>query len=155
MGNADLLTHLRDYLASKGLGRDPRTAGSEYPIWREPRDGAVAPSEKEGDEDNADLVLSLYRTGGVPRGYFEDAVFLTPSVDVFLRGRTAALVFAYEAGLTPSLVREDAAFVPRTNWDMAGLSVIESSLWRPLQPVDRGEQGYTFVVSYLFELYQD
>lgn len=151
----DLLTAIRDYLATENLGRDPRVAGSTHPIWREPRDGAIAPGEKNGDENDNDLVISIYLTGGVPQGYFEDAVWRKDSVDFFLRSRTAALAFEYEPALTLAFVRDDSAPVPRTNWNMAGLQVIESSLWRPLQPIDRGEQGYTYVVSYLFETYRD
>lgn len=152
---ADLLTSIRDYLAEKNLGRDPRVAGPAPPVWREPRDGAVAPGEMEGDENDDDLVISIYKTGGVPLDVFEEAVKRQDSVDFFIRSRTAALALDYEPGLTLGFVRDEAAPVPRTNWNMAGLQVIESKLWRPLQPIDRGEQGYTYVVSYLFETYRD
>lgn len=152
---ADLLTAIRDYMVTKDLGRDPRVAGDAYPVWREPRDGAIAPGEKLGDENDDDLVISIYKTGGVPSGYFEDAVWRRDTVDFFLRARTAALVFDFETLLRPAFVRDDAAPVPRTNWNMAGLMVIESSLWRPLQPIERGEAGYTYVVSFIFETYLD
>lgn len=157
---ADLLTSVRDYLIEKDLGRDPRVApsdpvGNAHPIWRDPRDGAIAPGEAPGDENDPDLVISIYRPGGVPQGYFEDAVWRKDTVDFFLRGRTSKVIFDYEPELRRAFVREDSAPVPRTNWTMAGLPVIESSLWRPLQTVDRGEQGYTYLISFLFETYLD
>ena len=151
----DLLRALSDHLVAEEVVRDPRTPGPLPPLWLNPRDGAPAPGEIEGSEGDADLVLSAFlgvRILGEPE---QEAFLVHETVDVVIRSRTAPPLPVVEQALTAAVAVDAGAPVGRRNWTMAGLEIVESVLWRGLQPLDSSDQGYTAEVSYRFLHYRE
>ena len=61
-----LLENFRDALIAADVNlRVPSKAGKAHPLWLEPRGGAPAPGEKEGAEDDGDLVASAFKMPGL------------------------------------------------------------------------------------------
>jgi hypothetical protein len=121
--------------------------GKLYPLFIEPRDGAPAAGERQGDENNKDAILSLFYTGGIPMGTLEKFRRRT-TFDVWIRVRSPQTAKRIDDRLR--LLLHD-----KRDWDMDGFQVIESLEWRAMQPIGNGPEGYAYVVSYLFELYAD
>jgi hypothetical protein len=140
-----LLDHLRDHLISESIVRSPRTAGAAPPLWLEPREGIPAPGEGSGSEVGADAVLGAYFTGGIASQPWESFI-REDTIDLWLRTRTAPIAFTLWQQLREELI-------DKRNWNMAGLTIIESREWRPLQPLYRDAQAFTFVASIVFERY--
>ena len=152
---------IRAYLASQNAEReegspgfrapgdaDPDGAnGMILPIFIEPREGPPAPGELKGDENNEKAVLSLIYTGGIPTGVLEK-FHRKETFDFWVRSRSAQLAKQVDDRLR--LLLHD-----QRDWSMDGLQVIESLSWRPMQPVGSGPQGYSYTLSYIFELYAE
>lgn len=152
---------IRDYIASENGAReegepgfrkpsvaDPDGAGgSLYPVFLEPREGAPAPGELKGEENNDAGVVSLFYTGGIETGPLEK-FHRKETFDFWVRTKQPQLAKRIDDRLR--LLLHD-----KREWDMAGLTVIESLRWRPLQPIGHGPEGYSYTVSFLFELYSE
>lgn len=150
---------IRDYLVIRNGDRDedepgfraPGVAdpdgagGAELPVFIEPREGTPAPGDPKRNEDNSTGIIGLVYTGGIITGVLEK-FRRKVTFDFWVRTTTPQLAQAVDSRLR--LILHD-----RRNWDMAGLTVIESRQWRPLQPIGHGSQGYSYTLSYLFELY--
>jgi hypothetical protein len=155
---ATLLDYCRDYLVSEGLVRKPRIAGAStvYPMWLEPRDGAKAPRNPEveasGTETNDDLVVSAFRSTGVPMERHNEFRRIE-MIEFWLRGRTWPLVEDFWLRLRPRFVDKNAGETKR-NWSMAGLTVLESLVYVELQRIGADEAGWTFNCEISFELFQ-
>lgn len=143
---ATLLDHLRDHLIAENIVRDPRTAGPLPPLWREPRNGAPAPGEgTEAAEIGPTATVAAFVSGGFPPRPYE-SFWRKDTVDLWLRTASAPTAFQLDASIR-------AALIDRRNWSMAGLPVIDCEQWRSLQRLGSDDQGYTHVVSYIFETY--
>lgn len=152
---------IRDYLESQNGARDegdpgfraPGVAdpgsdkGTLFPVFLEPREGTPAPGEPKGVENNAAGILGLIYTGGIITGPLEK-FRRKVTFDFWVRTMPPQLAQTIDNRLR--LLLHD-----KRNWDMAGLTVIESRSWRPLQPIGHGPQGYSYTLSYLFELYAE
>lgn len=152
---------IRSYLVSKNGAReegepgfrapsdaDPDgAAGSLYPVFVEPREGAPAPGQRKGNEDNTEAVLSLVYTGGIPTGPLE-SFHRRETFDLWVRSKGPQLAKQIDNRLWKLLH-------DKRDWDMDGLTVIESLQWRPMQPLGNDPQGYTYIVSFIFELYAE
>lgn len=153
----DLLSNARAYLIAEGIVRSPRVAGPLPVAWIEPEDGAVAPGDKLGDENHDEAVLSIFRSGGVGLEWIEQRWHRKDTIDVVIR--TASNGRAQRATTIEEELRY--AFLGsgegdlKMNWTMGALTVIQSQLWRPLQPLDHSGDPpiYTAICSFLFELY--
>lgn len=147
---AELLTHLRDHLVAANVVRDPRTSGDKPPLWRQPRHGVPAPGEKppnsnSATEIGAEAVLGVYLIGGpAPEPY--GASLRMDIVDFRYRTKTAPLAHEIERAIR-------AALVDRRGWTMAGLPIVETLIFRELQPLGSDEQSFDWVQSYSFERY--
>jgi hypothetical protein len=144
---SELLDALRDELIAAGLARKPSIAGATPPLWLEPRDGVPAPGEGDNPAAVGDpLVLAAFLTGGIPRQAYAK-MLRRDIVDIWLRARTFPDITTAEAAITAQLI-------DKRNWTMGtSLKIIECEQWRPLQPLERDEHGFTFTVSYWFESY--
>lgn len=142
---AQLLTALREHLASEGLVRDPAVPGGEPPMWLEPRTGVRAPGEGDAPERGDDVVLGAYVAGGVPPRPYESWQ-RRPTVDLRFRSRTAPLAHQLDAGIR-------AVLIDRRNWMLGSLRIIESQVWREFQPLGFDEQAFDYVTSWIFQLY--
>jgi hypothetical protein len=160
MPNVELLTHLRDYLIANSLVRDPRVAGADPPFWRAPADGAIAPGEKSGTENDNLLVVSAFRQPGPTPPVFEQPHWRYAVVDLWLRTASQPAAWQLDEAIRPLLVGVGA---PKQGFDMAGLNVIEASQFRDLQPLGKvdGETStgaridvFTLQTSYVFQLYE-
>jgi hypothetical protein len=162
MPNTELLTHLRDYLAAPAQGslvRDPRVAGAAPPFWRSPGEGAIAPGEKTGDENDDRLVVSAFRQPGPTSPVAEQPHWRYAVVDLWIRATVQPQAWELDAAIRPLLVGVGA---PKQSFDMAGLTVIAASQFRELQPLGRVEGTtsagakiivFGFTSSWLFQLY--
>jgi hypothetical protein len=133
------------YLIDQGVVRDPRVAGPLPPAWRQPRDGTPAPGEREGTEVGPTAVVGLVRTDGIASPRFEKE-WRRDILDVVIRTVTWPQAEALYAQLRVLLI-------DKTNWNMAGMPVIESLEWRALGLIDSDAQGYTSLFAVLFETY--
>ena len=152
MATPNLLSAFRNYLVDQELVRIPSVAGDAHPLWLEPRDGAPAPGEGESAATIDDeLVLSAFLAAPIPRGPFESEL-RTDVIDVWLRcANPPTVAHDFEPLLRTAII--GGAVGDNRNWDMAGVRIIESLEWRGMQRLGSGPQGFTYVVSYLFERY--
>jgi hypothetical protein len=146
---ADLLTALSDYLVAQAVVRKPSVAGALPPLWLEPQQGVPAPGELypggSATQTGADVVLGAFRTGGFTQAPYESP-WRIPTIDLRIRARTAPLVTSTERAITPLII-------DKREWMMGALLVIDSEMWRPLQPLEITPQAFTFVVSYSFMIF--
>jgi hypothetical protein len=146
---ADLLGNFRDYLVAQGVVRKPSVGGAAPPLWLEPQEGVPAPGEAypggSATQTGATVVLGAFRTGGMGIGPYE-STWRIPTVDLRIRASTAPLVTSTEAAIT-------ALIIDKREWMMGALLVIDSELWRPLQPLSITNQSFDFVVSYSFMVF--
>lgn len=149
---ADLLPELRSYLITQNLVRDPRssTPTDKPPFWLEPRFGVPAPGELPPDSQEpvqvgADAVLGAWITNGVPPAPLNAGRRLD-IVDVRYRTRTAPIAHTLEEQLR-------AALLDKRNWVMGALTIIETLIYRELQPLGSDKQSYDWVQSFTFERY--
>jgi hypothetical protein len=154
-----LLDNLRDYLIAEGLVRAPNAPGPGPrpwlpPVWRHPDNGAVAPGDAadQGRPDAArddGLVVSLMHAPGIPPRAGEEERRID-GVDVVFRGTAVAPIFDLERAIRDRLV---GTLDPggRADWVMAGLYVIQSRQWSPMQPVDAVDGTFTFRGGYVIE----
>lgn len=154
-----LVDHLRNYLVAEGLVRKPDQAGPGarpwLPVaWKHPDDGAVGPGDaadqdKPATAQDDGLVLSIFMAPGIPpaRGAEERRV---DGIDLWLRGNAVPPIIDLEAGIRQRLVGQDPG--GRTDWTMDGLYVIQSTQFRPFQPLEAVAGVFTFLVGYVFEL---
>ena len=139
-----LIDACRTHLISQGLVRDPRTAGSLPPCWRSPRDGVPAPGDGNAPESGATVVVGLFPSSGIARRSFDASVLRTDGLDVRIRATTAPAAIELDDAIRTALM-------DKRDWSMGGLTIVESSLFRPLGLVVSDQQGYDFVAGYLFE----
>ncbi len=150
MATPNLLSAFRTYLVAEGLARVPATAGAAHPLWLEPRDGAPAPGEGvSATEKDANLVISAFLATPIPRGVFE-AEFRTDVIDVWIRSAKASTAHDFEPLLRTAII---GATYGKRDWMMGGVRIIESREWRAMQRLGSSPQGFTYVISYLFERY--
>lgn len=127
---------------------DPGGAeGMLLPVFIEPIDGAPAPGQRTGTEDNKHAVISLVYTGGFVTGPYEK-FRRKETYDLWIRSKTPQLAKIIDNRLWKLLH-------DKRDWDMAGLTVIESMQWRPLQPIGTDPGVYSFICSYVLELYSE
>ena len=141
---ATLLDHLRAHLIAQGLVRDPATAGPLPPAWRHPKDGVPAPGEGTSVQVGPTAVVGLMHAGGFPAADYESE-WRRDLVDVVIRTTTAPA--AIELGGEIRRVTID-----RRNWIMGGITVMQSSEFRPLQPLLPNTQHHTFIWGALFQI---
>lgn len=153
------LDNLRDYLIAEGLVRAPNVPGPGArpwlpPVWRHPDNGAVGPGDAadQGRPDVArddGLVVSLMHAPGIPPAIGAEERRID-GVDVVFRSRAVPPITDLEAQIRARLV---GTLDPggRTDWVMAGLYVIQSRQWSPLQPVAAADGVFTFSVGYIVE----
>lgn len=122
-------------------------AGELLPIFLEPRDGAPAPGQRTGSEDNSSCVVSVFYTGGFPTRAFEK-FHRKETYDFWVRASSPQLAKRVDERLYQLLH-------DKRGWDMDGLQVIESMQWRPMQPVGNDPGVYSYTLSYLLELYAE
>lgn len=143
-----LLDYIRDYLVAEGIVRKPDVAGELPPLWREPKEGAPAPGEREGTANNDSAVISVFNSGSIGRAPFNPWRYKT--VDFWLRVASAPLYEPLADEISDALLGDQGA---RFGWDMAGLQVIETREWRPWGRLGADEQGWTYVGAFAFQLY--
>lgn len=140
-----LLPALRDHLVAQGIVRVPGIAGAAPPLWLEPPGGAPAPGEGQPLTCGVDAVVRADITGGIPPGRY-GSWGRRPIVSIRFRVLDPERAHELEAAIRAQLN-------DRRNWLMAGLQVIESMVWREIQPVGSDGQVLDFLAGYLFQIY--
>lgn len=144
---AELLPHLRDFLIAQNLVRKPSVAGAAHPLWLDPRNGVPAPGEGvNATEKDADVVLGAFQVSGIPKPPYEASVLRTDAVDVWIRARIAPLAYQTSDAII-------AALADQRQFDLAGLTIVECLLFRPLQRLGSDENGFDFTMQFTFERY--
>lgn len=158
---SDLLMAVDADLALADITRAPGDAGAAPPLWIDPPDGAPAPGEKKGAENDPLSVLSLFYSGGVVGQGWERQVIL----DVWIRtrgDRPMLRAIDLDAAIhdrwlpTSDLIdgeqRVNFLLAPGTPHE---LRVIACRRWRELGKLgSSGGQGYTYVSAFWFQLYR-
>jgi len=143
---ADLLQSFRDHLILNSVCRKPSVPGTLPPMWLEPRNGVPAPGEGDSPaEVGQTLVLGAFMAPGVTPQPYEGFV-RTDGIEVWIRASSAPLVRPVENSIR-------AAVNDRRNFSLANLWVESMYLFRDLQLVDSGPQGWSFNLSYLVSLW--
>ena len=143
----DLLPALADHLVAQGIARHPHEPGELPPLYVEP-DKLPAPGEAaDATERHPETVLALYLSPGIPPAPYESWL-RRDGVQLRLLVRAVADAVALERQIR-------AEIVDRRNWLMAGLQVIESSMWSDMARLGFDERAGATDLSanYLFELY--
>lgn len=140
---ATLLNHFRAHLVSEGLVRDPAVAGVLPPAWLHPRTGVPAPGEGTGTQVGTTAVVGLMEAGGIPAAPHESE-WRSDVIDVVFRTTTAPAARALEKEIR-------RVTVDRWNWTMGSITVMQSSEFRPFQPLLPQTQHYTFIWGVLFQ----
>lgn len=149
----DLLNPLRDYLIAQNIVRKPSVAPpggdpNRPPLWVEPRNGVPAPGESIGGppvETGPLVVVGIFESTGIApdrhEGFIRDQ-----HVDFRLRSKTAV------AALEPKeLIRRHLN--DRRSWEMAGLHVEESLMFRDWQRLGSDDQSFDWVAEFSFTLW--
>lgn len=84
-----ILSAIRQELVNAGLVRRPGTAGAAPPMVLEPVEGAPAPGELDGVENDATLIVTLRLSGDLAEGPL-DTYRRRTVVDVVYRSKTTA-----------------------------------------------------------------
>jgi hypothetical protein len=143
---SDLLDNLSQYLIGLGIARSPIVAGTGHPLYIEPRDGVVAPGEAQGVKDDPDVTFGIFRSGDVPPQPLESFI-QEEGVDLWIRvKRGQDAIVQHNAIFNALLNRSDLG----QNFTMGSMNILQVQQWRPFQPLDRGPQGFTYTVGYLF-----
>lgn len=148
------LPELRNHLVSVGICRAPNTAGPEPPMHLEPATGVPAAGEGSGNAVGPTLVLGAFLVSGLAPG-FGEGFSRRQIVDIWVRAKATdswrgpAVAAAIEREFAPP------DFGYRDQWVMGGLMVIQSRLWRPLQPVGSDAQGWTWTLGVYIETYRE
>jgi hypothetical protein len=143
----DLLENLRAYLATQGVVRSPRTAGSLPPLWVAPRFGCPAPGQTDGlqtVEVGTDLVAAINPATDIPPARYEGWLRKN-HIELIIRARIVPLALSFENAVRANIN-------DRRGWIMGSVPIIESLLFRGLQPLGSDNLGYTFVCEYQFEI---
>jgi hypothetical protein len=145
--NKDLLGAFRQHLVDQGLVRKASVAvPGKRPVFVEPADGAPAPGEREGVENDDVTMISLFVGGDIAGAAFEGFIAKS-TIDVRYRTHDAQEVLDLAAAVR-------LAIVDQWDWLMGGLRVIESREWAGVQRVgSSAAQGYDFVHKFYFEYY--
>lgn len=143
-----LLENFRDALIAADVNlRVPSKAGKAHPLWLEPRGGAPAPGEKEGAEDDGDLVASAFKMPGLGTEPWEGDTFRYDNVEVRIRAMRPPDAYGLEEELR-AILHEGR------NWDMGEMRIIESRVFVELTPLaNDSAQGFTFRIEYSLQRY--
>lgn len=153
-----VLTAFREELIEADLVRRPSAAGARPPMHVEPIEGAVGPGDREGVEDDAELVVSIFAGGDLAEadGY-DAATRRRTTIDVRYRSASSSALrraFALDAAIRGRLIR------PETNYgygfelgSAAPVWAQAVGVWGGLGPLGRGKGvGFDHVAKYLVEV---
>lgn len=150
MADKPVIEAVRDELIAQGIVRKPSVAGAEAPCWIEPRNGVPAPGEQSDGgkpvEKGDSAVLGLWMAPGIPQEPFVASTIRHSVVVIEIRVKTAK-----DAVLIENRVR--AALNDKVDWDLGGLHVIDSLIYRELQALERGPQAFSYDLAYSFHHY--
>lgn len=148
--NPDLLDNLRQFLISQGIVRDPRDGtqqGILPPLWLAPRLGVPAPGQTEGlqaVETDPKLVAAAIPATDIPPARYEGWLRYNHVQFVF-RARTPPPALSLENSIR-------AAINDKRGWTMGSVSVIESLLFRGLQPLGSDPVAFNYECEYTFTI---
>jgi len=111
--NAAVLAAFREELIAAGLVRRPSDTGTDPPAHIEPLGGPPAPGEREGIEDDAELVVSLIDAGTFAESPFDGATRRRMTVDVHTRAASSTALrraMALEAAIVARLIRPETSY---------------------------------------------
>lgn len=145
-----LLNAMQSELIAQGIVRRPGDTGTAPPMWLEPALGVPGPGEGQGTAVDPNLVLGAFLTGGfAPEPY--GSWHRRPIVDVRIRAARDKAYLAEDVEL--QITR---ALIDKRDWMMgtgqSAMYVVESEQWRALSRLGSDEQGYEYVVAFVFEL---
>jgi hypothetical protein len=143
-----LVPYVREFLILQGLVRNPATAAPAEnpdlpPAFLDPRDGVPGPGDRKGTEAGTNLTLGINRATGVPTSRFAGQLRLD-AVEFVIRGRKPQHAGDFELALQPLLHDQ-------RGYDLGGIRIEESLLFRGFQPIEHTSQAYTATMEFTFE----
>lgn len=147
----DLLKPLRDYLIAQAIVRKPSVPApvgdpNRPPLWLEPRNGVPAPGEgNDPIERGPTLVLGAFESTGIAPDRHEGFV-RDQHVDFRLRSSTAEGALGIKEAIRQHLN-------DRRSWEMAGLHVEESLMFRDWQRLGSDDQSFDWTAEFSFVLW--
>ena len=150
MAAKQIIEAVRDQLITANLVRKPSVAGVKPPCWIEPRNGVPAPGEiADGGKDTEvgpTIVTGLYIAPGIPQDPFVASTIRHTVVNIELRVKKSVDAFTLADDIR-------GALNDKVNWNMGGLQIIDSLIFRELQVIERTEQAFTYDLAYGFHHY--
>lgn len=150
MAAKPIIEAVRDELIAQSIVRKPSVAGSAPPCWIEPRNGVPAPGEDtdggSAAEKGSSAVLGLWLAPGIPQEPQVASVIRHSVIVIEIRVKAAKDATTIENEIRDSLN-------DRVNWNLGGLHIIDSLLYRELQAIERNAQAFTYDVAYGFHHY--
>jgi hypothetical protein len=133
--------------SAQGIVRKPSVAGSLPPLWLEPRLGVPAPGEgNDPTEVGADAVIGAWTSSGIAPHTLQrrpaHRLHRHPHAD---EDRADC---APDRGADPRRPPGQAELA-----DVAGMTIIETLMYRELQSLGSDEQGFDWVMTFSFERY--
>lgn len=159
-----ILDYVKDFLVAQGDLRDPNTpgppTGRPYPVWREPRLGAIGVRQKaepSSVQTNDECVVSIFKATGIPRPP-EGAYSRTDAVEFRIRSaRPDVGIDLWDHYIRTRFVEANGAM--RAGWAMAGNTlsvwVLKAQILRELQRLGSDEQGWTHSAEITLEVYSE
>jgi hypothetical protein len=120
----------------------------------EPALGVPAAGEGSGVSVGSTLVLGAFLTSGIVPS-FGEGFSRRQIVDVWIRAKATD---SWRGPAVSAAIEREFAPVElgyRDDWQMGALRVIQSRLWRPLQPVGSDAQGWTWTLGLYIETYRE
>lgn len=152
---ADVLSAFRTELVDQGLVRkaSQSTPAGKPPMFVQLDAGAPAPGEREGVENDAELMLTIFAGGDFPS--FPDGAIRRSTIDLRYRAapNKARRAFDLDAEICAAICDQTGTgFAARYDWTMGGLYVIESRVWAALGTIRTdADQGSDFVTKFYIE----
>lgn len=155
MADLDLITELKTYLITQGIGvaRPPASgpAIAVPSIWTYPRDGAPQPRQLADGSSLENITVTLRDTLlAAPRGDGLDAYVEESFIDIIVRSRkptAGKMVHRQIRGL----LHPTGSLGGRKGWTMNDLLVERSAIWRGEQDAGATDIDYTRIASYVFQ----
>lgn len=144
-----LVESAREHLITQGVVRDPRVVGPLPPLWLAPKNGVPEPGSDvqslHPNETHATTQIGAWRATGMGSRPYEG---MLEHYFIEFRFRTTTSPAAYDVH---KLIR--AQLDDKRNWNCAGFQVHQSLLFRDLQVLSSGPEGFEHSSEYHFVLW--
>jgi len=145
----ELLGKVRDRLIAEGIVRNPAVAAPTVdperpPAWLDPQDGVPAPGDLDPPNRGPSVVVAIQTATEIPGDPLEQSEWQLDAVEFIIRAKTSPA-----AKLVYRRIR--TVFAGKVGYDLGGVFIHESLLFRGLQPLVFDRQAFTFSFELTFD----